>query len=203
MNSPNVFRILSKDQAKLADSLSLLTKVLGDNLYTSSALEKIADGENSALFGCESNGHFVGTAMTGILEKTGIDFYAPFGSEAVKLLNGHSFGVLRNSAVEKDCRGKGIGKAMFKTRLQWIAEKGCAYAVGLSWLHGKTFQSDRLYRADGFDQIGPNVPEFFKGLSERTGMHCPYCGFPCLCSAAMFVKKSECFTLASLRSGPT
>jgi GNAT superfamily N-acetyltransferase len=189
MELPTVFRILPESFSKLADSLSLLTKVLGDNLYTPEALKEIAGGEDSALFGCQVNGIFVGTAMTGLLKKTGIDFYAPFGSEALRLLNAHSFGVLRNSAVENDYRGKGIGKAMFKTRLQWIAEKNCEYAIGLSWLHGKTLQSDRLYRADGFDQIGPVVPEFFKSLSERTGMHCPYCGFPCLCSAAMFVKK--------------
>jgi GNAT superfamily N-acetyltransferase len=189
MKQPNVFKVFPENQEKLADSLSLLTKVLGDNLHTPEALREIAGGENSALFGCQLNGRFVGAAMTGILQKNGTDFYSPFGSEAVKLLNSHSFGVLRNSAVESDYRGQGIGRALFATRLQWIAEKNCGYAIGLSWLHGKTLQSDRLYRAAGFQQIGPIVPEFFKSLSERTGMHCPYCGFPCLCSAAMFVKK--------------
>jgi GNAT superfamily N-acetyltransferase len=189
MNLPDVFRILPGSPAKLADSLSLLTKVLGKDLYTPDTLRKVAGDVDSALFGCQLNDRLVGTAMTGILKKNAIAFYTPFGSEALKLLNSHSFGVLRNSAVESDYRGKGIGKALFITRLQWIVEKNCEYAVGLSWLHGRTLQSDRLYKADGFDQIGPIVPEFFKSLSESTGMHCPYCGFPCLCSAAMFVKK--------------
>jgi DNA-directed RNA polymerase subunit RPC12/RpoP len=36
--------------------------------------------------------------------------------------------------------------------------------------------------------MGPICPEFFVGLSESTGMQCPYCGFPCRCSAAMFAK---------------
>ena len=137
-----------------------------------------------------SEDKLVAAAMSGILKKSAFDFYAPFGKDAMELLNRYRIGVLRNSAVKSDFRGRGIGAALLSERLQWLTSLNCEYSVGLTWLHGKTIQSDRLYKSAGFQQIGQIVPEFFKRLSEDTGMHCPYCGFPCLCSAAMYAKKN-------------
>ena len=189
MSTQPVFRIRSEDKARVEVALSLLTKVLGEGLYTLEALRKIADDADSILLGCLADGRLAGTAMAGKLKNFGMSFYSPFGTEALELLSSHKIGVLRNSAVEESCRGQGLGKALLLERLQWLESVDCNYAIGLTWLHGKTGQSDRLYRAAGFDQIGSIVPSFFKSLSERTGMRCPYCGFPCVCSAAMFAKK--------------
>ena len=96
---------------------------------------------------------------------------------------------MKNSAVDSAYHGKGIGTALLAARLEWLLLKNCNFAVGLTWLHGQTGQSDTLYRAAGFQQVGPIVPGFFLSLSQSTGMGCPYCGFPCLCSAAMFAKE--------------
>lgn len=189
MESPTIFKIRSSCEGYLHASLILLTNSLGENLYSLDTLRAIADAEDSALFGCMVGDILVGAAMVGTLKKSGREFYSPFGPDALALLDSHVVGVLRNSAVEAAYRGIGIGRALLSERLQWIKQTGCDYAVGLSWLHGKTRQSDRLYRAAGFTQVGPPVEFFFKSLSQSTGMNCPYCGFPCLCPAAMFAKK--------------
>jgi len=184
-----ILKITSKDEAHFKDALSLLNEVLGDDLYSYESLQKKADGDDHLLLGYFENGKMLGVAMAGHLREGGINFYAPFGETALELLSTNKTGVLRNSAVKTNSRGKGIGTALLAERLQWLKKIGCDHVVGLTWLHGKTIQSDRLYRAAGFEQIGPTVSEFFKSVSETTGMHCPYCGFPCLCSAAMFAKK--------------
>ena len=186
---PSIFQIRSEDRAQVKACLSLLTKILGEGLYTLEALEKIAGDTDSRLFGYAINERLVGAAMAGKLHEPGISFYSPFGTEALRILKAHTVGVLRNSAVDENHRGQGIGRALLLKRLQWLKDMGCEYAVGLTWLHGKTGQSDRLYKASGFQQVGPTVSSFFKSLSERTGLRCPYCGFPCICSAAMFAKE--------------
>jgi GNAT superfamily N-acetyltransferase len=189
MSDPSIIKITSKDKALFKKALSLLNQVLGENLYTEESLQKKSDGEDELLLVYFDDGEMAGVAMAGRLREDGINRYSPFGEAALELLRTGTIGVLRNSAVKPDSRGKGIGTSLLDERLEWLKQIGCDHAVGLTWLHGKTTQSDQLYRAAGFEQIGPVVSEFFKSMSEITGLHCPYCGFPCLCSASMFVKK--------------
>ena len=49
-----------------------------------------------------SEDKLVAAAMSGILKKSAFDFYAPFGKDAMELLNRYRIGVLRNSAVKSD-----------------------------------------------------------------------------------------------------
>jgi len=185
----SIVKITSSNDDLLERALSLFTKVLGAGLYTKAALKQIADAEDSLVTGCLEGAELAGAAMAGRLKSAGVSFYSPFGKDAIELLNGNIIGVLQNSAVEESHRGKGVGTALLSNRISWLTQTGCDYAVGLTWLHGKTTQSDHLYKSAGFQKVGPNVLEFFKSLSQRTGMHCPYCGFPCTCSAAMYAKK--------------
>jgi GNAT superfamily N-acetyltransferase len=184
------FRINSGDSPYFKNALLLLNKILGEDLYAPDVLRNIVGSDDSLVLGCTTTDEqLVGVAMAGELNERGINFYAPFGEQALQLLRTNKIGVMRNSAVESEFRGQGIGSSFLAERLKWAQSRNCNYAVGLTWLHGSSGQSDYLYRSAMFQQIGPVCQEFFVSLSESTGMKCPYCGFPCRCSAAMYAKK--------------
>ena len=188
MNSFPIREIDLGDQTKRIAALSLLNETLGDKLYNEQTLLKVTEKE-TLLVAAYDEEKMVGIAMAGKLDQTGVDFYTPFGPEAVVRLKGNTIGVLRNSGVKSNYRGRGIGTALLAERLRWLKQTGCDYAIGVTWMHGQTTQSDQLFRSAGMKQLGPTVPEFYKSISQKTGLVCPYCGFPCLCPGALFIKK--------------
>src|ERR1700748_2139775 len=107
MSSHPIFKIRSGEKDHFDSALSLLNSILGENLYTKDSLRKNADGEDVILLGCLDGNQLIAVAMAGKLSESGINFYSPFGKGAVELLNGNAVGVLRNSAVKNNYRGRG------------------------------------------------------------------------------------------------
>lgn len=94
-------------------------------------------------------------------------------------------GYLHVGVVEKGWRNRGVGTALMRARLNWLAESGAEYAFGLSWLRDDHPDSSALFEKFGFEQLR-QVDEYYRRHDARD--YCPDCGQDCTCDAIVYRK---------------
>ena len=168
----------------LSAAVSLLNDALGAGSYSVVSLEKLCADPNHRVLAARQNGRLVGIASARLIEREGLAFYAHFG-EGARVLEGRTVGSLHASAVLPDTRGQGVGSALAQARLAWLCERGCDYAVGISWLSGLAHTSKPVFERLGFRALGTSQ-ELFRELSTAQGWGCPVCGHPCHCASVLY-----------------
>ena len=179
---------------------ALLNRELGENLYSVESLLAAAADATAAVFSTTCDGRLAAAAVARILVPDDIAYYRPFGSLADELFNGHSVGSLEALAVRSEDRGRGLGAALVRHRIGWLAGQGCDRVVAISWLSGRGAASAPLFLRLGFSP-GVVVSGFYLEESRRDGWSCPVCGNPCRCSAQLFWIAPEAMVHAALAAG--
>jgi GNAT superfamily N-acetyltransferase len=164
---------------------ALVAEALGAGWYTVQKLEAMAAAPNARLFGARDEAStLLGVANAIRLGAEDHAFYRVFGG-AADVLEGKQVGSLSLSAVVPEMRGRGLGSALMRARLDWLREQGCNYAVGISWKSGLAHTSQTVFDRHDFTVLATS-DSFFEAESQKYGHGCPVCGSPCRCRALFY-----------------
>lgn len=97
-------------------------------------------------------------------------------------------GLVDSVAISADAGGKGIGRMLCESCISRFREDGCDRAVSMAWVHRDGAEPIRkaLTQA-GFERTDLVIEGYWnQWVGSKEGHHCPYCGAPCHCFAAMW-----------------
>jgi GNAT superfamily N-acetyltransferase len=171
------------DTAAADAAAALLSRELGEGLYRPEWLLEDAASPRAGVWVVGSPAP-VGTAVARLLTPPDSGYYRAFGPAALELFVA-AVGSFEAFAVDPDHRRHGIGVRLATASLEWMRERGCVWAVTVSWRSGRDGSSAGLFRRLGMTE-GPTVERFYLDESLREGWSCPVCGRPCKCAATLF-----------------
>jgi GNAT superfamily N-acetyltransferase len=174
------------DETTFDAALKLLVAGLGEGSYTASGLGRVVDDPESYAIVGKDGEDLVAVAIAQPV--TSLEYYTPFGEAAVAHLSGRNAGNLSALSVLESRRGQGIGQQMTRERLTWMKNSGHDLAVAIAWLSGARHQSRPMFERLGFMCLA-EAKEFYLRDSLAHGLRCVYCGGPCRCAGALFVKE--------------
>lgn len=182
--APRMFEIAPL-QSDFSIANELVGEALGSGWYTVEKFEAMSQAPNTRLLGArDASAALLGVANAVRLDSEEVAFYRVFG-EAADVLEGRRVGALSLSAIVPSMRGKGLGSALMRARLEWLREQDCDYAVGISWQSGLAHTSKTVFDRHDFSVLGRS-DTFFEDESKKHGYGCPVCGFPCRCKALFY-----------------
>ncbi len=115
----------------------------------------------------------------------------PESPQRDKVRGSRKIGLLDSVAVGEDAVGLGIGTALCEEALDRFSLDGCDLAVSMAWVHfdGPEPIAGTLTRG-GFQRTELVIQGYWNMWVESEGGHqCPFCGAPCHCYAAMWIKE--------------
>jgi ribosomal protein S18 acetylase RimI-like enzyme len=176
---------ITRLRADFTVAAKLMNEALGRGSFTEEKVAGLAAEPNGRLFAArDPQGTLLGVAHARVLPRDGLNFYRVFGA-IVKTLEEKQIGSLFASAVVPAARGRGVGTSLARARLAWLAEQGCNYVIGISWVSGLPHTSRPVFERLGFHILGESNA-FFEVESQRQGYGCPVCGSPCRCVALLY-----------------
>jgi len=182
MGSDEVMPLAPGDRAAADAAAALLSRELGDGLYRPDWL--LEDAASSAAGVWVAGSPPVGSAVARLLTPADSSYYWTFGPPALELFR-DDVGSFEALAVDSAHRRHGLGSRLTAATLDWMRERGCDWAVTVSWRSGREGESAGMFRRLGMTE-GPTVEKFYLEESLRDGWACPACGGPCTCSATLF-----------------
>ncbi|HXM59037.1 MAG TPA: GNAT family N-acetyltransferase [Candidatus Dormibacteraeota bacterium] len=178
--------LLGRDDGETAAAAAaLLSRELGEGLYRAEWLLEDAASPRAAVWVTGSSpSELAGAAVARLLAPPDRSYYWAFGPAALALF-GDAVGSFEAFAVEPARRRHGLGGRLAGAAFAWMRERGCDWAVTVSWQSRREGSSAGLFRRLGMTE-GPTVERFYLEESQRDGWACPVCGRPCTCSATLF-----------------
>lgn len=168
---------------------ALVNRTQGQNLVTADYFATAIANPDQLLVLALLKGELIGVASARRLSSDRFAYYAPFGKEAIELLQRHRVGSMDSASVQEPWQGRGIGTELGRRRVAWLETIGCDVIVGISWESGLPHTSARVFLRLGFERLA-RVSDFYVGMSLQREMICPVCGPPpCRCAASLFVKR--------------
>lgn len=83
---------------------------------------------------------------------------------------------------------QGYGAALAARALAWLAQRGAALLVGVSWEHGGPDHSGHLFERGGFTRIASSS-SFYQTSQAISGQRCPRCAEArCQCVAHLYMR---------------
>lgn len=132
-------RITRIDESVVSDFRRLMPQLTGKETYPSfEELEQVIRSEDTCLLVATENEDVIGTL-------TLVFYHIPTGLKAY----------IEDVVVDKDARGKGVGKALISYAIQ-LARKKRALKIDLT-SHPARIAANKLYRKMGFTQRESNV----------------------------------------------
>lgn len=110
--------------------------------------------------------------------------------ERTRLLSAARIGLVDSVAVDPSASGHGIGSGMCAAACERFARDGCDSAVAMAWVHEDGLEpiSGSLVRS-GFTRTGLVIKGYWNmWVDSEKGHMCPFCGAPCRCSAALWMR---------------
>ncbi|MEM7673220.1 MAG: GNAT family N-acetyltransferase [Verrucomicrobiota bacterium] len=176
--------IKCEDQEILDEALKLLNNSQGDGLFPNDFLIRKIENRNAIVLIAWLDDVFVSVATAEILSD--LHYYKPFDRSIESRCQGKKVGSIYTSSVADRYRGRGIGQAMTRYRLNWLENRGCEIALGISWLSGLEHTSKRVFEKLGFKAVS-KVDRFFRDHTNQDPFECPGCEVhPCECSAILY-----------------
>ena len=177
-------RLNSEDTLHIKEAEHLFQTTGAWGNLQNDTLKLFCESPTCAVFGAFDGARFIGCSVAGILSERHFDFYKMYGpSLATKLLPGqiaHIIGVI----LKDEYRGQGIGKELLNVRMKWAREVGAKFALSNSWVSKQSFNSARLFEADGFQ-----VVTRFTNFNPHGGNPCNFCGDICRCENIVYLKE--------------
>lgn len=104
--------------------------------------------------------------------------------------SGSMVGLIDSVAISSEVGGRGIGRMLCEACLERFGKDGCDRAVSMAWVHRDGAEPIRkALRETGMERTGLVIEGYWnQWVGSSEGHHCPYCGAPCHCFAAMWRK---------------
>ncbi len=104
--------------------------------------------------------------------------------------SGSMVGLIDSVAISSEVGGRGIGRMLCEACLERFGKDGCDCAVSMAWVHRDGAEPIRkALRETGMERTGLVIEGYWnQWVGSSEGHHCPYCGAPCHCFAAMWRK---------------
>ena len=104
--------------------------------------------------------------------------------------SGSMVGLIESVAISSEVGGRGIGRMLCEACLERFGKDGCDRAVSMAWVHRDGAEPIRkALRETGMERTGLVIEGYWnQWVGSSEGHHCPYCGAPCHCFAAMWRK---------------
>ncbi|MFB6273958.1 MAG: GNAT family N-acetyltransferase [Salinibacter sp.] len=97
-------------------------------------------------------------------------------------------GLFHMCCVRADWEGRGTGSALYRRRLQLLADREISRAFGISWHRPHTVDSRVLFEKHGFTALA-TVERYYARTSPR--LRCPDCEGECTCTATLYARRIE------------
>ena len=106
------------------------------------------------------------------------------------VVSGTKIGLIDSVAIGADVGGLGLGRMLCGACLDRFSEDGCDRVVSMAWVHfDGTEPIRKALTGAGFERTGLVIEGYWnQWVGSQEGHHCPYCGAPCHCFAAMWRK---------------
>lgn len=174
-----------RDQFEAA--ATLMNDALGRGSFTAEKVAALAAEPHGQLVGARAaDGNLLGVAHARELPREGAAFYRVFGDDIVHMLEQRRLGSLFASAVVPEARGQGIGSQLARARLTWLRERGCNYAIGISWQSGLPHTSRPVFERLGFRMLSESNTFFSDTQNQQQSTGCMICGASCSCPALLY-----------------
>ncbi|MEQ1721610.1 MAG: GNAT family N-acetyltransferase [Pseudobdellovibrio sp.] len=184
MQQLTIRRLTPIDQHIFAEAVELLNRTQGRNLFDTDYLDIKTKDQNSIVLGAFDNNHILGIGVAQVIND--FKFYIPFDPQISDELKNIKVGSLTTLAILESHQGQGIGKKITQTRLEWLKQQNCEVVIGLSWVSGLKYTSDRVFEKMGFRAV-KKIEAFFKESSIQKPFDCPGClSKPCTCAGIMY-----------------
>ena len=104
--------------------------------------------------------------------------------------SGSMVGLIDSVAISSEVGGRGIGRMLCEACLERFGKDGCDRAVSMAWVHRDGAEPIRkALRETGMERTRLVIEGYWnQWVGSSEGHHCPYCGAPCHCFAAMWRK---------------
>ena len=187
-NSWTIEPVLDPSSPLVEAAVALLHDVLGPGYDVSEFASMVADRGGAALFVARegSRAAVVGAAaalVAGPAEEAWLDRSLARLGRARNRRPDRRAGVLRTMAVAPRARGKGIGDALIRARLEFLRSAGCAEAYVASWVSGARQHSLGILGRNGFEPLG-ELADYWHEPGQPP-VPCVRCGPVCRCSAVL------------------
>jgi len=179
------------DKGEAISALQLLNRTQGNGLFGPDYLEKRLDDPEKLVLAAFLDQTLVGISVVEIIRE--FDYYLPFEPAIAEELSRQLVGAFTTLSVLESFQGKGIGQLLSQRRVEWLVEKKCNVAVGVSWVSGLAHTSNRTFERAGFRAV-KRLNDFYRLSSLEKPFDCPGCHkIPCTC-AAIFYRKDFNFS---------
>ncbi|MBB6646452.1 GNAT family N-acetyltransferase [Halobellus ruber] len=95
------------------------------------------------------------------------------------------YGLVHAGYVAPAHTGEGIGSRLLEALHAIGVEEGVTAFVADAWVHGGPDSPKRLLAAHGYDVVST------RSIAGHTDGPCPKCGTPCVCEAALAVRRAD------------
>lgn len=176
-------------RSELEQAVALLNSGLGEGYYTIHQVsEEILNGKGSFLLVAMLN-----TDMAGVFFG---EVSHPGNESAVitKVRNSgfvlpiSPIGLMRGLVVSEKYRNAGVGSTLFKLSITEFVKRDFHCLVGTLWNHPQN-AVELLFLNNGFAYLG-TIKDFWRADSIQYHFVCPICGYPCKCSASIYLKQN-------------
>ncbi|SFA86229.1 MULTISPECIES: GNAT family N-acetyltransferase [unclassified Bacillus (in: firmicutes)] len=182
-------RIRNIKREDFPNIIQLIDGSLGEGYFNQEQLTKYLDGDNFG-FVMTKDDKIVGVILNDIksvnelCEELGID---------PSIITSHSnescFGLLNVVVVNPHCRKMGIAHSLVERTVHEFERKEIKGIVVEAWKKPNGIVNiGRLLYEFGFSEI-LEIDEYWKEDSLKEGFDCVSCGFPCTCSAIIYLTK--------------
>jgi GNAT superfamily N-acetyltransferase len=105
--------------------------------------------------------------------------------DPLPLPDASQYGLVHAGYVAPGHTGEGIGSRLLEALHAIGEERGMTLFVADAWFHGGPDSPKRLLAANGYDVV------FTRSIAGHTDGPCPKCGTPCVCEAALAVRRVD------------
>jgi GNAT superfamily N-acetyltransferase len=177
-------QLTNQDHDFAQEGLALLNRTQGQGLFGPNYLKSRLNDADSFVVAAFKTKELVGLASVQLMNK--FDYYLPFDPNIVRDLENKLVAAFNTSAVIEPLQGKGIGRLLMEKRLEWVRNRNCDVAIGVSWISGLAHTSLRTFEGAGFRAVR-TVEDFYRKISLENPFDCPGCRqHPCGCAAILY-----------------
>lgn len=187
------YTIKKLDLNSIDAAIQICNQELGNGYLTSEYVQSLIHNENACALKVEnSTNELIGFGFCTILTNKELEaslHISQFQALPFNITNEPFIGITNTITIKNECKGVGIGTAIFKEFISFFETKNIHLIAAFAWKSKEGFNMEGIFKKHDFP-IVKIIENYWKLDSLEKKYGCPACGDlpPCLCTAVIFSK---------------